>query len=88
MASTNNNNVELYKQIAAYLGKFINDETSLGKSGKVALWSGASVIVLAILTAITGNPALFAWHSGLLVIVANVLLVFVKNLLDSQTPNV
>lgn len=66
----------------------VNDNTTVGKSGKVALWSGLSVVILAVLTAVTGNPALFAWHQGLLVVIANVALVFIKNLFDKNTPNV
>ena len=64
-----------------------NDTTATGKSGKTLFWSGAAFIILAALTAITGNPTFFIWHSGILVVVANVLIVLIKNLLDSSTPN-
>lgn len=66
---------------------FYGDETAIQKSGKAAKWSSLAVLLLAIVTTITGNPALFAWHSGVLVIAANVLLVFLKNLQDPTVKN-
>jgi hypothetical protein len=75
-------------QTKAALGKIYNDETTTGKSGKTLIWSAGSVLVVTLLTAITGNPALFTWHQGILVTVANVLLVLLKNVLDSGTPNI
>jgi hypothetical protein len=75
-------------QTKTILSKVYNDETATGKSGKVLIWSGGSVLVLALLTAVTGNPTLFTWHQGILVTVANILLVLLKNILDEKTPNV
>ncbi len=69
-----------------------NSQTTVGKSGKAAIFSGLSVLILTAVAAgasyVTQNPAQFPWKAGLLVVLANVLLVFVKNLADKTTPNV
>jgi len=84
----NTSDITAADAVAALAGKVVNDETTVGKSGKTLLWSGFSVILLAVVNAIIGNPALFSWHSGVIVVVANVVLVFLKNVVDSTVPNV
>ncbi len=80
--------LSLYKQIAAFVGKFINDETAVGKAGKAGKWAVISLIVISVLTAIVANPATFtALGWGSVVVVANVLLVFLNNLLKSDVKN-
>jgi hypothetical protein len=80
------NSLSFWESIAAFFGKFINDETAVGKAGKVAKWGVLSVIVIALLTTLaspTVASALVALHWGGLVVVANILIIFLKNLSDS-----
>lgn len=84
---------ETYENLAATTGKTIktlyNNKTAIGKSGKVAWWGTLSVLVVAILGAVVQNPTLFSgWHGGVLVVVANILLVLINNLRDPKTPNI
>lgn len=80
--------LSLWESIAALVGKFINDETAVGKAGKAGKWAALAVIVIAILTAIVAHPALFtALHWGAVVWVANVLLVLANNLLNPDVKN-
>lgn len=81
-------NISTVDALAVLFSKINNDETTVGKSGKTLFWSGLSVLLLALANAIIGNPTLFSWHSGIIVVVANVLLIFLKNIVDSSTPNV
>lgn len=79
---------KLAKFLAPYVSKLINDETAVGKAGKAAKWSVLSLILVAVLTAIVANPAVFtAAGWGSLVVVANVLLVLLNNLKDPETKN-
>lgn len=70
------------------MNKVFNNTTAVGKSGKVAVWSALSVIVVAVLTTILQNPSLFSWKSGILVVIANVALVLIRNLSDKSVPNI
>lgn len=74
--------------VAPYVKKFINDDTAVGKAGKAAKWSIISLLLVVICTAIVANPATFtAAGWGVAVVIANIVLVLLKNIGDSNTPN-
>jgi hypothetical protein len=88
----NQNPITVAQASAALVNAVINDNTTVGKTGKTLLWSGGTVALLSLLqalaTTIVASPTLFSWHAGVIVVAANVILVFIKNITDSQTPNV
>lgn len=55
---------------------------------KIGVMSAISCIVLAVASAVSGNPQLFPWKSGVLVTIANMVVVFIPNLLSKSTPNI
>lgn len=58
-------------------------DTTVGKTFKVALYLGLSAVVGYLYTAAQGNPELFGQYT----VYANLVLVFLKNLLDANTKN-
>ncbi len=67
------------------MDKFFNGKTTFSKGIKVLVWAGFSAVVVAVLSGVTNNPDLFSpqW-----VVVANVLLVAVKNFIDPKVKNI
>lgn len=61
--------------------------TTSQRTTKVGVVSAVSVIVLAVASAIVGNPQIFSWKSGILVGIANMILVFLPNFFSKRTPN-
>lgn len=73
---------------AGFGAKLINDNTTVGKSGKVIKWGAYATVLTVFLTAIVASPQVFiALHWSIIVVIANVLLVFLNGLFDSKTKN-
>lgn len=89
MAATNpTQSLSFWENIASFGANIVNDDTALGKAGKAGKWNGIAAIVILILTAIIANPALFtALHWGVIIWVANILLVFLHGIFDKSVPN-
>lgn len=64
---------------------FLNDKTALGKTIKTLVWVGVSAGVTALFSYIVNNPSLFNPYT---VMVANVVFVALKNILNPDVPNV
>lgn len=80
--------LSFWENIAQVGATMVNDDTSLGKAGKAAKWNGIAAIIILILTAILANPALFtALHWSAVIWIANILLVFLRNVFDNNVPN-
>lgn len=81
-------NVTAWETLASFLGRFVNDNTSIGKAGKAGKWAGIAVVIVTLLTTLAAQPALFtALHWGVAFWVINVLAVFGKNLFDPTVKN-
>jgi hypothetical protein len=63
----------------------MNMNSALGKGTKTLLWVGLTAGALAILSQVSARPELFSPQA---VVVANTLLVLLKNVMDRDVPNV
>ena len=63
----------------------INNTTATGKAGKTLLWTAISVILVSVVSTIIDRPELF---NPVVVATANIILVFLKNFVDSDVDNI
>ena len=63
----------------------INNKTTVGKSGKTLLWTALSVILVSVVSTIIDKPDLF---NPVVVAAANIILVFLKNVVDPAVKNI
>lgn len=61
----------------------LDNHTTIGKTLKVAAYVGISAVIAYLVTAVQGDAELFGPYTAAI----NVALVFVKNLIDANTPN-
>lgn len=62
----------------------LKTDTALGKTVKTLVWVGVSAALVAVLTTVTNRPEMF---NPSMVVLANTLLVLVKNLADPRVKN-
>ena len=75
-------------KFAAISAKLINNDTAIGKSGKVIKWGAFAAVITVFLTAIVVSPQVFvALHWSIIVVIANFLLVLINGLTDKNTKN-
>ncbi len=61
--------------------------TTTGKTVNAGIYSGIAVIVLAVAQAIISNAQFFSWKSGIIVVIASMLVAFIPNYLNKNVPN-
>ena len=71
-----------------HMSVLVNNTTAVGKLGKVFLWVAVVDAIAAALAIILGRPDLFNPQVIALLNGLNLLLVFVKNLIDPKIPNI
>lgn len=66
-------------------------QTTVERTVKVGVVTSLSVIGLLLLQAVAStiiqNPQYFSWKSGILVTIANMVIVFIPNLMNKNVPN-
>ena len=67
------------------MDKLVNNTTAVGKSGKTLLWTAGAVILVSVVSTIIDRPELF---NPVVVAAANIILVFLKNFIDSDVKNI
>ena len=67
------------------MNTLINSKTATGKTGKTLLWTALSVILVSVVSTIIDRPELF---NPVVVAAANIILVFLKNVVDPAVKNI
>jgi len=81
--------VSFWDNVALWGAKLVNNETTVGKTGNATKYLFYANIAVVVITALLASPQVFvALHWTLFLSILNILLVFLKGILDQNTKNI